>query len=89
MTRQKLIVLLEQIQEQVESLENDVEYWEKEYDELEEKFNLLQDEYDKTGEWNGIKDIDKFIWKLKLEDNLYSRKLEEFITYYMNYYNED
>lgn len=34
-----------------------------------------------------IKDLDNFIWKLKLE-NLYDEKLERFINDYMKFYNK-
>lgn len=36
---------------------------------------------------NGIRDIDNFIWKLKLE-NLYTPELEKFLGHYMRYEND-
>lgn len=36
---------------------------------------------------NGIRDIDNFIWKLKLE-NLYTPELEKFLEHYMRYEND-
>lgn len=36
---------------------------------------------------NGIRDIDNFIWKLKLE-NLYTSELEKFLEHYMRYEND-
>ena len=37
-------------------------------------------------ESKSIKDLDNFIWKLKV-DNLYTPELEKFIEQYMKYYN--
>lgn len=34
-----------------------------------------------------IKDLDNFIWKLKV-DNLYTTEIEEFINQYMRFYND-
>lgn len=36
---------------------------------------------------NGIRNIDNFIWKLKLE-NLYTPELEKFLEHYMRYEND-
>ena len=81
-TKQQLIDIIEGLEEQIRDLENDVDYWQHEYDELEEINDKLETENDEYG----IKDLDDFIFKLKV-DNLYTPELEEFIKYYLRFYN--
>lgn len=59
---------------------------EEKIEELNEKITELEELLD-FEEPTGIKDLDNFIWKLKLE-NLYDEKLEKFINDYMRFYNE-
>lgn len=48
------------------------------------EFNTTLEELENT---ESIKDVDKFIWKLK-QDNLYSKELEKFINDYLRLYND-
>ena len=86
-TKEELIDLIEELQEKVEELENDVEYWQDEYNDIEEERDMLMDQVENVEVYEGIKDLDNFIWKLKLE-NLYTDELKEFIEHYLKFYND-
>lgn len=86
-TKAELIELIKELEDKVEELENDVDYWQEEYNDMEEQKEELDEQLADMEIANGIKDINNFIWKLKL-DNLYSRELEEFINIYLRCYNE-
>lgn len=55
-------------------------------DNLEEITNVL-DELDDVDDSNIIKNLDNFIFKLKIE-NLYTEELETFIDNYMKFHND-
>ena len=86
-TKAELLELIEELQQKVERLENDVDYWQDEYNDLEEKCDDLECQIEDLAIKNCIKDINNFIWKLKLE-NLYTEELEEFINNYVKFYND-
>ena len=62
------------------------DYWQEEYNAMEEERNNLDNQLADMEIANGVKDINNFIWRLKL-DNLYTKKLESFISIYLDYYN--
>ena len=68
------------IEEKIEEIETIL------HEELNERIDELKELLD-VEEPNNIKDLDNFIWKLKLE-NLYDEKLERFINDYMKFYNK-
>lgn len=68
------------IEEKIEEIETIL------HEELNERIDELKELLD-VEESNNIKDLDNFIWKLKLE-NLYDEKLEKFINDYMKFYNK-
>ena len=68
-------ILEEKIQEIRDNLNNIDDVWDN-----------LDDLVDED-ESKSIKDLDNFIWKLKV-DNLYTPELEKFIEQYMKYYND-
>lgn len=68
------------VEEKIEEIETIL------YEELNERIGDLKELLD-FEEPTGIKDLDNFIWKLKLE-NLYDEKLEKFINDYMKFYNK-
>jgi len=86
MTRQELEERIEELKEEKEQLENDVDYWKSEYEDLEEQLEDANNQIEDLEISNGIKDINNFIWRLKL-DNLYSNKIENFINEYLRFYN--
>lgn len=73
MEKEELDELNQELQAENEHLIDEVEYWKNKYYELEKNI--------------GIKDIDHFIWKLKI-DGLYTEELERFIEDYMKWYND-
>lgn len=87
-TKEQLISLIKEKEEKIEELENDVDYWQNEYNDLEEEKEKIESQLDEQIGSEGIKSLENFIWKLKL-DNLYTPELETFINdYYMKYHND-
>lgn len=72
-----------ELKEKVENLEDEITGLEEAYTEMENKLY----EYANNPEALGIKDIDNFRFRLKVE-NLYTEELENFIEYYLKYHNE-
>ena len=72
-----------ELKEKVENLEDEITGLEEAYTEMEHKLY----EYANNPEALGIKDIDNFRFRLKVE-NLYTEELENFIEYYLKYHNE-
>lgn len=85
--KEELIIKVEELENKVKELEQDVDYWIKEYNDLEEIKDDLESQIENLEIENGIKDINNFIWKLKI-DNLYDPKLENFIENYLKFYNQ-
>lgn len=87
-TKEELINLIKEKEEKIEELENDVDYWQNEYNDLEEEKEKIESQLDEQIGSEGIKSLENFIWKLKL-DNLYTPELETFINdYYIKYHND-
>ena len=87
-TKEQLINLIKEKEEKIEELENDVDYWQNEYNDLEEEKEKIESQLDEQIGSEGIKSLENFIWKLKL-DNLYTPELETFINdYYIKYHND-
>lgn len=87
-TKEELIEIIKEKDEKIDQLENDVEYWQSEYNDMEEEKDKLESQLDDQIGSEGIKSLENFIWKLKL-DNLYTPELETFINdYYMRYHND-
>lgn len=86
-TKDELIDLVEEYEEKIKSLEDDVDYWQREYDDMEEERDKLQEQLDDVEEYEGVKNLDNFIQRLKL-DNLYTDKLENFIDDYLKFHND-
>ena len=87
-TKEELIQIIKEKDERIEELEEDLKDAQLENDELFEENDKLESQLeDQIGE-EGIKSLENFIWKLKL-DNLYTPELESFINdYYMRYHND-
>ena len=85
-TKEELKEKISNLQEKIETLENDVDYWQKEYNDLDEQLDEVNSQLEELEYYDGIKDIDNFIWRLKL-DNLYTKELEKFIENYIKFYN--
>lgn len=87
-TKEELIQIIKEKDERIEELEEDLKDAQLENDELSEENDKLESQLeDQIGE-EGIKSLENFIWKLKL-DNLYTPELESFINdYYMRYRND-
>ena len=84
MTKAELEIELEQSKQKIYELESD-NYSKDEYiTELENDLAETQEELENNQ--NGIKDIEEFITRLKV-DNLYTEELENFIKYYLKCYN--
>ena len=87
-TKEQLISLIKEKEEKIEELENDVDYWQNEYNDLEEEKEKIESQLDEQIGSEGIKSLENFIQKLKL-DNLYTPELETFINdYYIKYHND-
>lgn len=71
---------MQKVEEKIEEIETLLS------EELNERIENLKDLIN-IDESKIIKDLDNFIWKLKLE-NLYDEKLEKFINDYMKFYNK-
>lgn len=94
LTKKELIDKINELEVDIEDyvikndqLQNDVDYWIKEYNDLENINDELNEQINNQEDSCYIKDLDNFIWKLKL-DNLYTKEIEEFINQYMRYYND-
>ena len=77
---------IQELFEKVEELENDVDYWQNEFNDMEEIKDDLECKLDDLESYEGIKDLEEFKWQLKL-DNLWDRKLEDFLDHYLKYHN--
>lgn len=85
-TKEELLQIIEEQQEKIEQLQNDVDYWQHEHDLLYEENEKLEEQLENQEECESIKNLDNFIWKLKL-DNLYTNELEQFLEDYMKFNN--
>lgn len=83
-TKDELLEIIKDQEETINKLNDDVDYWIMEANEFEEQLEEANTELEDAT--CGIKDIDNFIWKLKL-DNLYTKEMQEFLNYYLKYYN--
>lgn len=94
-TKEELIEIIKEKDERIEELEGDLKEAQlendklsDENDELSEENEKLENQLDEQIGNEGIKSLENFIWKLKL-DNLYTPELETFINdYYMRYHND-
>lgn len=85
--KDELIKLIKEQEDKIHELEQDVDYWQDEYDDMEKEKDKLEEQLDDQIGDEGIKSLENFIWKLKL-DNLYTPELEKFIENYMKFYNK-
>lgn len=86
MTKEEMKYKIEELQQRVEELENDVDYWQKEYADMEEIKDDLDYKLADMEISNGIKNINNFIFRLKIDD-MYSEKLKDYIEQYLKFYN--
>ncbi len=87
-TKEELIQIINEKNERIEELEEDLKDAQLENDELSEENDKLESQLEEQIGSEGIKSLENFIWKLKL-DNLYTPELESFINdYYMRYHND-
>lgn len=86
MLKKELEKELQEAKETINELEQRVEDLEIELDCANDEIQDLENQINNFQDWDGIKDMDNFIWKLKL-DNLYTEKLEEFIKNYFKWHN--
>lgn len=87
-TKEELIEIIKEKDERIEELEDDLKDAQIENDELSEENEKLESQLEEQIGSEGIKSLENFIWKLKL-DNLYTPELESFINdYYMRYHND-
>lgn len=56
-------------------------------EELKENIECLYDKIDDLDDFNGIKDVDNFLWILKRDEYELYKKIEPFINNYLKYYN--
>ena len=82
MTKAELQKDRDEWKQQAESLQEDLDSLNESYYELECKLA----DYEDPLFFNGIKDLDDFIFRLKVDD-LYTDELEKFIEDYMRFYN--
>lgn len=80
---------MKDLQEEIKRLNDTIDYWQSEYEDLNEQLEDANNQIDNLSSQlsKGIKDIDNFIWRLKV-DNLYTEEITNFITYYLKYYNK-
>ena len=83
-TKEELIEIIKDQEETINKLNDDVDYWINEANEFEEQLEEANTELEDAT--CGIKDIDNFIWKLKVND-LYTSQVKDFLNYYLKYYN--
>lgn len=84
-TKEELIEIIKDQEETINKLNDDVDYWINEANEFEEQLEEANTELEDAT--YGIKDIDNFIWKLKVND-LYTSQVKDFLNYYLKYYND-
>ena len=84
-TKDELLEIIKDQEETINKLNDDVDYWINEANEFEEQLEKANTELEDAT--CGIKDIDNFIWKLKVND-LYTSQVKDFLNYYLNYYND-
>lgn len=73
----------EEMKQKIKALEFEIIELKRDYESLNEEFECAQSELE-ISSYYGIKDLDNFIWKLKLE-NLYTPELEKFIDFYLKF----
>jgi hypothetical protein len=73
----------EEMKQKIKALEFEIIELKRDYESLNEEFECAQSELENSS-YYGIKDLDNFIWKLKLE-NLYTPELEKFIDFYLKF----
>ena len=56
-------------------------------EELKENIECLYDKINDLDDFNGIKDVDNFLWILKRDEYELYKKIEPFINNYLKYYN--
>ena len=71
------------MKQKIKALEFEIIELKRDYESLNEEFECAQSELE-ISSYYGIKDLDNFIWKLKLE-NLYTPELEKFIDFYLKF----
>ena len=71
---------ISEMAQKIDDLETELEIADDELEDLREQASKFED-------YDGIKDMDNFIWRLK-QDNLYTEKLEEFIKNYFKWHND-
>ncbi len=86
-SKDELIEIIEDLTNDKENLKNDVEYWIKEHSNLEEQIEDLTNQIDELEIFNGIKDINNFLWRLKIDDYNLFKKIKPFIDNYLRFYN--
>ena len=74
------------MEEKINELEQHIEDLEAELLCANDELDDLREQVSKFEDYDGIKHMDNFIWRLK-QDNLYSEKLEEFIKNYLKWHN--
>lgn len=84
-TKDELLEIIKDQEETINKLNDDVDYWINEANEFEEQLEKANTELEDAT--CGIKDIDNFIWKLKV-NNLYTSQVKDFLNYYLKYYND-
>lgn len=84
-TKDELLEIIKDQEETINKLNDDVDYWINEANEFEEQLEKANTELEDAT--CGIKDIDNFIWKLKVND-LYTSQVKDFLNYYLKYYND-
>lgn len=86
-TKEELIGIIEDLTNEKEALENDVEYWIDQHKDLEEQVDDLTNQIDELQIYDGIKDINNFLWRLKIDDYDLFEKIKPFIDNYLRFYN--
>ena len=89
MKKESLINYIKELEEKIEKLENDIDYYINDNNEKYNNINNLKEEISnlKFIQMFSIKDAENFKYRLSL-DNLLTPELENFIKFYMMFYND-
>lgn len=77
---------ISELEEKIDDLENEVSSLESDNEDLDKEIDKLNEQLEEPCE-EGIKNLENFIWRLKL-DGVYTDKIQDFINNYMRFYNE-
>lgn len=86
-TKEELIEIIEELKADKDELKFEISLLQEERNDLEEEVENLNNQIDDLDDFNGIKDVDNFLWILKRDEYELYKKIEPFINNYLKYYN--